>query len=217
MADNSIYSSYAILCELSSREFRRKLSLFPEEMRYYVILAGSMIGSENAKRVKETPEAVVEDGRDFVSELLEMARPGEDDAFREILETYLIETLKDELRFCCPNCSNFNACLDLEKLSVGDLFKRRAGGEETDELKKEIALQVAAALSSTPYIDTDKAHILCGDFRHQCQASGIGEVFGRYADIAAELRDSFGIDYKRIQKAMISVNMDFYEKSGIAY
>src|SRR3990172_3091363 len=103
MPDTKTYSSFAVLYELNNREFKRKLGLFPAELRYYVVLANSIIGAENAKRVEETPEAVVEDGREFVSKLLEVAAPEQDDAFRDILETYLIETMKDELRYCCPN------------------------------------------------------------------------------------------------------------------
>src|ERR1700690_166545 len=175
MTDNRTYSSYAVLYELNNREFKRKLDLFPAEMRYYVILANSIIGSENAKRLKETPEALVEDSQEFVSKLMGIAAPKQDDAFREVLETYLIETMKDELRYCCSNCAEFNRCLDLENLTVGILFKRRADGEETDDLKKETALQIENALKRTPYIDTDKAHKLCKDFGHQYSASGIGE------------------------------------------
>jgi hypothetical protein len=215
MSEAGTYSFYAVSYELNKREFRRKLGLFPEEMRYYVILANSIIGSENAKRVAETPEAVVEDSREFVEKLLSMAGPIEDDGFREVAETYLIETMKDELRFSCQNCENFGKCLDLENLTVGLLFKRRADGEETDDIRKEISLQVDQALKSTPYIDTDMAHELCKDFRHQYRASDIGEVFGRYSDIAAELHKSFGLDYGRIQKEMIEINMEFCEKSKV--
>jgi hypothetical protein len=213
MSDKKTYSAYAVLCELNHREFRKKLDLYPAELRYYVVLANSIIGSENAKRVEETPEAVAEDGKEFVAKLLAMANPGRDDVFREVLETYLIETMKDELRYCCPNCANFNKCLDLENLSVGSLFERRVKGEDTATLKKEITLQVENALHNTPYIDTDRAHTLCRDFRHQYTASNIGEIFGRYSDIALGLQNAFGVDYKRIQKEMISANMQFSEKS----
>jgi hypothetical protein len=214
MTDDRTYSSYAVLYELNNREFKRKLGLFPAEMRYYVILANSIIGSENAKRLKETPEAVVADSQEFVSKLMGIAAPEQDDAFREVLETYLIETMRDELRYCCSNCAEFNRCIDIENLAVGTLFKRRADGEETDDLKKETALQIENALKRTPYLDADSAHKLCKDFRHQYTLSGIGEVFGRYSEIAAELRDSFGIDYKKIQQAMVVLNMEFFEKSG---
>jgi hypothetical protein len=213
MSETRTYSFFAVSYELNKREFRRKLGLFPEEMRYYVILANSIIGSENAKRVAETPEAVVEDSREFVEKLLSLVSPEEDEGFRGVAETYLVEAMKDELRFSCPNCENFSKCLDLENLTVGLLFKRRANGEETEEIRKEIALQVDDALKSTPYIDTDKAHELCNDFRHQYRSSGVGEVFGRYSDIAAELHKSFGLDYGKIQKEMIEINMEFCEKS----
>jgi hypothetical protein len=214
MSEITKYSFFAVSYELNKREFRRKLGLFPEEMRYYVILANSIIGSENAKRVAETPEAVVEDSREFVEKLLSLVHPEADDGFREVAETYLIETIKDELRFSCPNCENFSKCLDLENLTVGLLFRRRANGEETEELKREITLQVDQALKRTPYIDTDRAYELCKDFRHQYRASDIGDVFGRYSDIAAELHKSFGLDYRKIQKEMIDINMEFWEKSG---
>lgn len=188
--------------------------MFPEDLRYYVILAGSVIGSENSKRIKEAPEGIIEDGEEFVSKLLKLKSPEKDGAFREILETYLIETLKDELRFCCPNCLNFNKCLGIENLSVGELFKRRANGEETDEIKRDIKIQIENALQKTPYINTDEAHKLCRDFIHQYNTSDIGEVFGRYADIAAKLQNYYGIDYKKIQQQMVSINMKFYEKSA---
>ncbi|MEJ2683444.1 MAG: hypothetical protein P8Z71_03485 [Candidatus Sulfobium sp.] len=213
MSETGTYSFFAVSYELNKREFRRKLGLFPEEMRYYVILANSVIGSENAKRLAETPEAVVEDSAEFVSKLLSMVGPAEDhDGFREVAETYLIETIRDELRYSCQNCENFGKCLDLENLTVGLLFKRRANGEETDRIKKEITLQVDKALKRTPYIDTDVAHELCKDFRHQYRVSTIGEVFGRYSDIALELQRSFGLDYGKIQKRMIEINMEFCEK-----
>lgn len=212
MSDNKTFSLLAILHELNDREFRKKLALFPEELRYYAILASSIVGSENAKRVKETPDAVVEDGEGFVSKMLGMADPEQDETFRGILETCLLETLKDELRFYCPNCRNFNRCLDIENLSVGALFQRRVNGEESDELKQDIRLQVENALQHTPYVETDEAHKLCNDFAHQYTLSNIGEVFGRYADIAATLQNKFGIDYRRVQQQMVTINMDFYEK-----
>jgi hypothetical protein len=213
MPDTRKYSFYAVSCELNRREFRRKLGLFPEELRYYVILANSIIGSENAKRVAETPEAVVEDSREFVEKLLSMVSPQEDDGFREVAETYLIETLKDELRFSCPNCENFDRCLDLESLTVGSLFRRCARGEETEEIRKEISRQIDSALKKTPYLETDRAHELCRNFRHQYRISDIGEVLGRYSEIASELQRSFGLDYGKMQREMIMINMDFCEKS----
>ena len=212
MKELDTYSSYAVLQELNRREFRKKLDLFPAEQRHYVILAAGIIGAENAKRVEETPAAVVKDGGDFAAELLGMISPGQDDAFKGVLETYLIETMKDELRFCCSNCSNFNACIELENLSVGQLFKERSEGQDSDELKREIALQIDHALQRTPHFETDSAHILCKDFRHQYTASSIGDVFNRYADIVAGLQHSHGIDYRKIQQEMISLNMDFYAK-----
>jgi hypothetical protein len=214
MSGMKTYSSYAVLCELSRREFRKKLALFPEEMRPYVVLAAGVIGAELAKRSGETPEAVVRDGREFASDLLEIADPGQDESFRNVLETYLVETLKDELRYNCPNCANFHNCLDMEDLPVGSLFRRRTAGEETDELRKEIAFQVDRVLQRTPHIDTDSAQTQCKDFRHQYSADALGEVFGRYAGIAAGLQDAFGIDYRKVQQQMILLNMDFCRKSG---
>jgi hypothetical protein len=213
MSETATYSFYAVSFELNKREFKRKIGLFPDELRYYVILANSIIGSENAKRVAEIPEAVVQDSREFTGKLLSMVSPGADDAFREVMETYLVEAMKDELRFSCANCVNFGRCLDLENLTVGALFKRRAEGEDTEEIRKEIALQVNRALEKTPYVDGDKAHDHCKDFRHQYRASNIGEVFARYSDIAAELRKSFDLDYGKIQQKMIEINMAFCEKS----
>lgn len=212
-----MYAVYAVLYELNKRELKSKLDLFPAEMHYAVVLANSIIGSENAKRVKETPEAAVQAGNEFVARLLEMAGPiadsGQDDVFREILETHLIDTIKDELRCCCPNCANFNACLDIGNLSLGHLFQRRVLGDETAELKKEIDLEIEKALEHTPHIHTDNAQTLCKDFRHQYRVTGIGEVFHRYADIAMGLKETFGIDYRKIQQAMILINMEFFEKS----
>jgi len=213
MSDAGIYSAYAVLSELNAREFKRKIALFPEEQRYYVVLAGSIIGAANAARLGETPEAVVKDGEEFSSKLLEITDPADNEAFREVLEACLIETIKDELSCCCQNCRGFNSCIDMENLEVGQLFRRRAHGEETPALKAEIALQVAAALKNTPYTDTDIADRLCGRFTHQYSLSGVGQVFGRYAEIAAELQRRFGIDYLKIQQAIIRLNMDFAERN----
>lgn len=213
MEDLKTYSCYAVLQELNRREFRKKLDLFAPELRHCVILAAGIIGAETAKRVDETPEAVVRDSEHFTAELIEMVSPAQDDAFQSVLETCLIETMKGELRFCCSNCLNFNACIDLESLSVGHLFKLRAEGQDSDELKREIAFRIDQAFQKAPYLETDNAHTLCRDFRHQYTASAIGSLFSRYADIAAGLQHSFGLDYRKIQQEMISLNMDFYAKS----
>lgn len=214
MADNRTYAFFAVSCELNRRALKKKLDLFPEELRYYVILANSIIGSENAKRVAEVPEAVAEDGREFVEKLLGMVAPEPGDGFREILETYLIEAMKDELKHCCPNCENFGKCLDLNNLAVGRLFEQQVNGDEADELRREIDIHIQSALLRTPYIDVDRADKLCTDFSHQCLPSRVGEVFGRYSEIAALLRDTFGIDYKMIQQKMIAINMEFIGTSG---
>ncbi|HEX8948273.1 MAG TPA: hypothetical protein VF790_04880 [Dissulfurispiraceae bacterium] len=212
-SDDKTFALLAILYELNDRELKRKLAMFPEERRYYAVLANSIIGAENSRRVNETPGAVVQSSEDFVAKLLEMTNPEQDKAFRDILETCLVETLKDELKFCCANCMRFTACLDIENSQLGALFRRRVHGEETNALKKEIARHVANALGHTPHLDTDEADMLCSDFEHQYDSSRIGEVFGRYAEIASSLRGDFGLDYTRFQKQMLSANMHFYEKS----
>ncbi len=214
MSNTGLYSSYAVLYELNNREFRNKLGLFPEDLRYLVILANSIIGAENAKRMEGTPEAVVRDGEEFVEKLMGIGSAEKEEAFRDIIETCILETLKDELKNCCPNCKSFYKCLDPENLSVGRLFERRVKGEETPELRREIAGRVEEALRRTPYTDTDLAHILCKDFRHQYSSSTLGAVFGRYLDIAGELRTSFGIDYEKIQKEIIHINMEFCRTAG---
>ncbi len=213
MPDRSTFSSLAILYELSAREFKRKINLFPEDLRYYVILASSIIGSENSKRVKETPGAVTEESADFVSRLLEIRSPEQDEIFRGILETCLIEALKDELKYSCMNCKGFDRCCDTDALQLGTLFQRRVNGDESEELKREIALQVDRALQGAPHMETDEAYALCTDFVHQYSVSRVGEVFGRYADIAAALQRDFGIAYTKVQQQMIAINMQFCEKA----
>ena len=210
--DSRTYAAYAVMCELNSREFRKRLTLFPDGQQYHVVLATGIIGAENARRMEETPAAVVEDAKSLVEKLLGVADQGQDDAFRHVLETCLVETMKDELRYCCSNCMNFRACLDMEHMPIGDLFRRRAEGEDTDGLKKETVRYINEALQRTPHLDSDKAHLLCGDFRHQYPATTIGEVFNRYADIAAVLQHSYGIDYRKIQAEMVRINMAFVER-----
>jgi hypothetical protein len=126
-----------------------------------ILLQVSLSG--NAKRVEETPATVVKDGEDFAAELLGMVNPGQDDTFRGVLETYLIETIKDELRFCCSNCSNFETCIDLKNLSVGPLFKERAEGRDSDDIKREIALRINQALQRTPHLETTGRISFCKD------------------------------------------------------
>ncbi|HYQ47627.1 MAG TPA: hypothetical protein VEP69_01050, partial [Thermodesulfovibrionales bacterium] len=70
MQDNRTYASYAVMCELNNREFRRRLVRFPDEQRYYVVLATGIVGAQNARRIEETPAAVVNDGDAFVGKLL---------------------------------------------------------------------------------------------------------------------------------------------------
>jgi len=212
MSDNKTFSLLAILHEINDREFKKKLAGFPEDLHYYATLAAGIIGAENSKRISETPEGVSKSSEEFVSNLLELTDVGAEDRFMKVLETYLLDTLKDELKFCCCNCLCFNKCLDIENLSVGDLFKRRVHGEETVQIRTEISRQVSDALMKTPYVGSDDAHLKCRDFRHQYSASSIGEVFGRYSDIAADLHNRYGIDYQKILQQMIEVNMAFVER-----
>lgn len=213
MSDKKTFAQLAVMYELNTRELKKKFALFPEELRYYGILAGSIIGAENAKRVRETPRAVVENSEGFVSKLLEMTGPDAGGTFTRVLETFLVETLKDELRFNCLNCRDFTRCLDIEHLPAGELFQRRVQGEETEALKKEISALIDSALEKTPHVHTDEAHLLCRDFVHNYSCTSVGEVFGRYAEIAAALRQDYGIDYAKIQQQMIDLNMQFCEKS----
>lgn len=213
MNENSMFSLLAVLQEINDRELKKKLAAFPEDQHYYATIASSIIGAENSKRIVETPEGVAENSEEFVSKLLEITSIAPDNKFRDILETFLIGTLKDELRFCCFNCIKFSKCADIEKLTVGGLFRRRAQGEDTPQLKAEISRLVGEALKKTPYLDTDDAHKSCSEFKHQYTVSNIGEVFGRYSDIASSLQKQFGIDYRKVQQQMIAINMTFVEKS----
>jgi hypothetical protein len=212
MTDKSTYAVLTILRELNDREFRKKLTQFPEDLRYYVILAGGIIGAEVSKRVQETPKGVVEKSGAFVEDMLAIANPGDDPAFRGVLEDYLVATLKDELRFCCMNCKRLEICLDIEHLELGELFKRRVSGEETQELKDAISTQIDNALSHTPYLDAEDAHKRCKEFRHQYSAANIGEVFGRYSDMTTTLQQNYGIDRGLVLHQMVLVNMEFCEK-----
>jgi hypothetical protein len=210
-ADKKLYSLLAVLHEINRRELKNRLTLFTEDLHFYVTVASSIVGAENAKRMRETPAGVTENSEEFVSKLLEIASFENSDAFREVLETYLAETLKSELAFCCLNCALFEKCLDVENLSVGELFQRRASGEETAELRENISREVEKALRNTPYVATAGAHRLCGDFVHQYNVSNVGEVFGRYADIAASLQKQYGLDYRKFLQQIVSLNMSFFE------
>lgn len=174
-------------------------------------VASSIIGAENAKRIRETPACVTENSENFVSKLLEITSFEDSDAFREVLGTYLVETLRGELAFCCLNCLLFERCLDVENLSVGELFHRRVNGEETAELREGISCEVEKVLRNTPYVSTGEAHRLCRDFVHQYNVSNVGEVFGRYADIAAGLHKQYGLYYKKFLQQVVSLNMSFFE------
>jgi hypothetical protein len=214
MTDNKHYSMLAVLHEINRREMRNKLGLFPEDLRYYATVASSVVGAENAKRIRETPAGVSENSENFVSRLLELSSFEDGTSFSDVLEKYLIETLKDELKFCCLNCTLFDSCLDIENLSVGELFLRRVNGEETAEIREDISREIEKALQNTPYVATDAAHRLCKDFLHQYNTSNVGEVFGRYANIALSLQKEFDLDYKEFLQQMVSVNMTFFEKSS---
>ncbi len=214
MSDKQIFSNLAILYELNKIEFERKLAIFPESLRYYVVLASSIIGTENSKRLNETPQKLIDNSEEFVKKMLELSTTIPDVAFRDILENYLIETLKDELRFNCLNCREFKNCLDIENQDeIGELFHRRVLGEETDELKQEIREKIQNALKKIPHINADDASRLCLHFIHNYTCESIGKVFGRYADIATKLRNDFGINYVKIQRSLIALNMEFFEKN----
>ena len=210
-AEIRLYSMLAVLHEINRRELKNKLALFPEDLHYYLTVASSIVGAENAKRIKETPAGVTQNSEEFVSKLLEIAGLEDSDAFRDVLGTYLVESLRGELAFCCLNCALFERCLDIENLSVGELFHRRVNGEETVELREDISREVENALRNTPYIATDEANRLCRDFVHQYNISNVGEVFGRYADIAAGLQRQYGLDYKMFLQQIVSLNMSFFE------
>jgi len=214
MNELQTYTRYAILHELNGREFREKLDRYPQDQHFMVMLANSIIGSENARRIEETPHNIVQDSEAFVEKLMQITDHEKEDLFRQILQTHLIETLKDELRFSCPNCRNFHKCTDVVNLNIGELFKQRVEGDETEELKKEIKSTVDIALENTPYLDSEEAHMKCSDFRHQYGLSGLGEVFRRYLDIAADFQKRFGIDYRSIQLRIIEINMDFERKAN---
>ncbi|HMK55588.1 MAG TPA: hypothetical protein VK448_03000 [Dissulfurispiraceae bacterium] len=213
MSGAGTFSLLAVLHELNDREFRRRLAMFTEELKYYVILAGGIVGAELSKRVKETPEAVVRDGGAFVMDMMSISAPRADDVFRGVLETTLIETLKYEMRFSCMNCRRFNECIGLDNLGVGALFERRVLGDETPELRNDIAAQVSEALSRTPYLDDEDAEKKCSNFAHQYAAAALGEVFARYSEIAAALQKEYGIDYSSVLQQMVKINMDFCRKS----
>jgi len=214
MSDNKQYALLAVLHEINRRELKNKLKLFPEDLRYYATVASGIVGTENAKRIRETPAGVSENSEEFVSKLLELTSFEDIDSFREVLGKYLIETLKDELKFCCLNCTFFDRCLDMENLSVGELFLRRVKGEETAKIRQDILREIEKALRNTPYVLTDEAHRLCRDFLHHYDVSNVGEVFGRYSSIALSLKKQFGLDYKKFLQQMVSVNMNFFEKSS---
>jgi len=216
MSGDRTYTIYAILHELNRREFRKKLDRYPEDLHFMVTLANSIIGAENAKRVKETPEAIAADADAFVAKLLQVTNLEQADTLKGILEALLVETLQDEVRFCCPNCRNFNKCTHIVNLNIGELFKQRVQGDESDELKKEIKSRIDIALEHAPHIETDEAHTLCKEFIHQYDPSSLGEVFNRYRDIASELQQRFDADYEAFQQKLIQINMDFVKKTGAA-
>jgi hypothetical protein len=211
MVDLKLYSLLAVLHETNGRDLKKKLALLPEDLYYYATAASSIIGAENAKRLQETPAGVIENSEEFVAKLLEVMSIEDSAAFSEVLGTLLIESLKDELKFCCLNCSFFDRCIDIENLTVGELFLRRVNGEETAQLKAEITREVDEALLRTPYVDSPDAHTLCRDFIHQYNASNIAVIIGRYTEIAMSLRSDYGLDYAKFLQSVASINMAFFE------
>lgn len=203
------YAQLAVLMELNNRESTRKRGLFSDELRYFAMLAGSIVGAELAKRVMETPEAVIRQSESFVQHLTELAPPAADGIFQEVLATYLVETLKDELRFCCANCRRFFTCLDTENLAAGELFRRRTNGEDSEELKTELTREIEEALTRTPYLTVEIADELCPDFMHTCTVADLGCVISRYAEIAAFLRERYGLDYRNVQEQLVTINIEF--------
>jgi len=213
MEDKIAFSELAMLYELNKRCSFKRLAAFSDDQKYFVMLAMSIVGAQNAKRVKETPQAVVDDSEGFVSKLLSLADAKSDDRFRHVLQACLLESLRDELRFNCTNCLNFNKCIGIESLSVGELFMKRVNGDESESLRKEISIAVEEALKKTPYAESEDAHKHCSRFEHNYSSSSVADVFGRYAEIAAELKHEYNINYSEVQAAMLQLNMDFYEKS----
>lgn len=213
MSDKITFSELAVLYELNKRASIKRLAAFSDDQKYFVMLAMSIVGAQNAKRVKETPQAVVDDSEGFVSKLLSLADAKSDDRFRHVLQACLLESLRDELRFNCTNCLGFNQCLNIESLTVGELFMKRVNGDESEALRKEISIAVEDALRKTPFVDCDNAHHQCSRFEHNYSSSSVADVFGRYAEIAAELKHEYNINYSEVQAAMLQLNMDFFEKS----
>jgi hypothetical protein len=210
---NKFYSLLAVLQEINRKELKKKLGLFPEELHYYVTAAIGIIGSENSKRMKETPEGVRENSEEFISKLLEFISIDESQLFSEALGTCLIQTLRDELKFCCVNCTNFEHCLEVDNLTVGNLFLKLTKGEETPEIREKIAREVEAALRKTPHFESEEADRLCDRFSHQYRAGNVGEIFGRYGDIALALYNRYGMDYRKFLQDTVSLNMEFMEKN----
>ena len=208
MGRNAEFATLALQYELNRRDFRRKLALFPAELRHCAILANSIIGAENAGRLPETPEDIIKESAEFVEKLLGLMDPSNDEAFGEVLTTCLIQTIRDELDSCCPNCAGFRDCLALDSEMVGPLFLRRVSGEETDELKTAIVCHIEAALQRTPYLEAGTA-ASCDRFSHQLSGTSIGEVFGRYSSICRQLHALYDIDCRRVQTEMIRLNMEF--------
>jgi len=215
MADIKLYSFLAVLHEINRRELKKKLALFPEDLHYYATLASGVVGAENAKRLQETPAGVTENSEEFVAKLLEVMSVEDSAAFSEVLGTLLLESLKDELKFCCLNCSFFDRCIDIENLSVGELFLRRVNGEETAQLKAEITREVDKALLRTPYVESHEAHTLCRDFIHQYNTSNIADIIGRYTEIAMSLRSDYGLDYAKFLQSVASINMAFFTDAAL--
>jgi len=112
----------AILHEINKREFKKQALQISGGTPLFCNGGKQHHRSENAKRIRETPAGVTENSEAFVAKLLEITSFEESDAFREVLETCLVETLKDELKFCCLNCTRLNNCLDVEIFRSGNSF-----------------------------------------------------------------------------------------------
>lgn len=109
MPDEKTFSLLAVLQEVNNREFRKRLEDFPEKMHYYALVASSIIGAENSKRISETPSGVAEQSKAFVSDLLNMKPVDDDDAFREMLEVYIVKTLESEFEVLLLKLQEFRA------------------------------------------------------------------------------------------------------------
>ncbi|UCG79139.1 MAG: hypothetical protein JSV21_04735 [Nitrospirota bacterium] len=214
MNEEQTYTIYAILHELNGRRFRSRLEHIPEEKHFLMTMATAIVGNEIAKRIEETPDAVASDSNAFVSKLLQLADPEQTEELAIVLGTVLVDTLEDEIRYCCANCKKFSQCTNIVNLKVGKLFKQRVLGDESRELIEEIRSRIDIALENAPYYDSNDAHEQCPEFVHQYDPVSLGDVFNRYRNIASDLAERFGLDYGSFQQKLIDINMEFVKKAG---